>query len=201
MKVLAIETATAACSVALIEDGVVIDAAHDMVGRGHAERLLPMIAALQGGGRADAIRVDIGPGSFTGIRVGVAAARALGFGWDVPVSGYSSLALIAAIDGNRPDTSVAIEGGHGELFIARYAADVDDLSPRSLPFAAAVSAISTQRVIGNAAARLIEARGWGDALAVDPDARTVAKLSDANPLPPTPLYGRMADATPMAARS
>src|SRR5690606_29145709 len=92
---LVIETATAACSVALIEDGVVIAALHETVGRGHAERLIPMIAELPGAGRADVIRVDCGPGSFTGIRVGLAAARALGLGWGVPVSGFSSLSLIA----------------------------------------------------------------------------------------------------------
>lgn len=200
MRVLAIETATAACSVALIEHGVVIGAEHEIVGRGHAERLLPMIAALQGGGRADAIRVDVGPGSFTGIRVGVAAARALGFAWSIPVSGFASLALIAAMDGLQVDTSVAIEGGHGELFVARYGAGAEDFPPHSLPFDAAVSAIATARVVGNAAGPVVAARGWGNALAIDPDARAVANLSTDAPLPPLPFYGRQADAVPMAAR-
>ena len=96
MRTLVIETATSACSVALFDDDalVVYDAA--VVGRGHAERLMPMIAALPNGGRADRIWVDCGPGSFTGIRVGIAAARGLGFGWGVPVQGFSSMALIAA---------------------------------------------------------------------------------------------------------
>ncbi len=200
MKILAIETATAACSVALIEDGEVIDSAHEVVGRGHAERLLPMIAALRGGGRADAIRVDVGPGSFTGIRVGVAAARALGFGWDVPVTGYASLALIAAMDGLRDDTCIAIEGGHGELFVARYGAGTDDFPPASMPFDAATAAVSAKRIVGNAAARIIAARGWGEAFAIDPDARAVAQLSVSPALAPVPFYGRQADATPMAAR-
>ncbi|MBA3898514.1 MAG: tRNA (adenosine(37)-N6)-threonylcarbamoyltransferase complex dimerization subunit type 1 TsaB, partial [Sphingomonadaceae bacterium] len=53
--ILAIETASAACSVALIDGSTIVAAAHEVVGRGHAERLLPMIAALPGGGRADAI--------------------------------------------------------------------------------------------------------------------------------------------------
>ncbi|HEX8553493.1 MAG TPA: tRNA (adenosine(37)-N6)-threonylcarbamoyltransferase complex dimerization subunit type 1 TsaB, partial [Sphingomonas sp.] len=64
-RTLVIDTATAACSVALIKDGVVIACGHDLVGRGHAEQLVPMIARLPEGGRADHILVDCGPGSFT----------------------------------------------------------------------------------------------------------------------------------------
>lgn len=198
MRLLAIETATSVCSVALFEDGQVIDFAHAPVGRGHAERLLPMIAGLDHGGRADAVRVDVGPGSFTGIRVGIAAARALGFGWGAPVTGFASLALLAAIDGNRADTAVAIEGGHGELFVARYDFDGHAIDPpRSLPFAAAVADIGERRVIGNAAPRLVEARGFGTATDIVPDARHCAAIAAA--LSPVPLYCRGADAKPMAA--
>ncbi|HSI16600.1 MAG TPA: tRNA (adenosine(37)-N6)-threonylcarbamoyltransferase complex dimerization subunit type 1 TsaB, partial [Sphingomonas sp.] len=123
---LVIETATAACSVALIEEGRVVAASHEVVGRGHAERLLPMIAELPGGGRADHILVDVGPGSFTGIRVGIAAARGLALGWNSGVSGYSSLALIAAAgfrdEPGRDSLAVILEGGHGEVFMQPYAA-------------------------------------------------------------------------------
>ncbi len=202
MRVLAIETATAACSVALIEDGVVIAADHALVGRGHAERLLPMIANLPDGGRCNAILVDIGPGSFTGIRVGAAAARALGFAWGVPVHGYASLALIAVIDGGRADTVVAIEGGHGELFFGRYGGDpLNEIeAPRSMPFGLAVESVSAARIVGNAAARLVEAGVAATALDVAPDARGTVLLPTAlSMLPPVPFYGRGADATPMAA--
>jgi len=61
---LVIETATAACSVALVEDGRVVAALHEVVGRGHAERLLPMIAELPDGGRARHILVDVGPAAL-----------------------------------------------------------------------------------------------------------------------------------------
>ena len=85
---LVIDCATAACSVALLgADGEVLDALHEVVGRGHAERLLPMIESVLAGRRPDAILVDCGPGSFTGVRVGLAAASGLAIGWGVPVSG------------------------------------------------------------------------------------------------------------------
>lgn len=197
MRLLAIETATSVCSVALFENGALVDFAHQPVGRGHAERLLPMIASLDGGGRADAIHVDVGPGSFTGIRVGIAAARALGFAWGAPVHGFASLALIAAIDGGQADTAVAIEGGHGELFLGRYAPDGRRLDgPRSRPFGDAATEITEQRIIGNAASRVVAARGFGVAADVMPDARLAVNVEAT--LSPVPIYGRGADAKPMA---
>ena len=77
MRLLVIDTATQALSVALLEDGTPVGRFHEIVGRGHAEALLPAIAALPDGGRADAIAVDVGPGSFTGIRIAAVAAHSL----------------------------------------------------------------------------------------------------------------------------
>src|SRR4051794_19703933 len=93
--ILVIETASAACSAALIEGGVLLDERHEIVGRGHAERLLPLVAELLDGRRPDAILVDLGPGSFTGVRVGLAAAHGLRIGWGVPLTGFSSTAILA----------------------------------------------------------------------------------------------------------
>jgi len=200
VRTLAIETATAACSVALIEDGRVVASDHAVVGRGHAERLLPMIAGLPGGGRCEAILVDVGPGSFTGLRVGIAAAKALGFGWGVPVSGYTSLALLAAIDGGHDDTIVAIEGGHGEVFVGRYSSDplIEIEEARSLPFDVAVRQLRSKRLIGNAALRLVEAGVVASAVDIVPDARATLLLPHAlSALLPIPQYGRGADAKPM----
>ncbi|WP_288412615.1 tRNA (adenosine(37)-N6)-threonylcarbamoyltransferase complex dimerization subunit type 1 TsaB [uncultured Sphingomonas sp.] len=201
MRTLVIETATAACSVALIEDGAVIARDHVVVGRGHAERLVPMIAALPDEGRADAILVDCGPGSFTGVRVGLAAARGLGIGWGVPVSGYSSLALIAAAAlAEQPgDAIVAVlDGGHGEVFQQGFdGALVADGPAVSRKPADAVAALDGRRVVGQGLARL---RTVDDALpACDrlPDSADAVLLPIAQAtLPPAPLYGRAPDAVP-----
>lgn len=95
---LVIDTASGALSVALIDSGAVVADHHVVIGRGHAETIVGIIADLAGTRGADiaGIVVGVGPGSFTGVRIGIAAARALGLGWGVPVTGVGSLALVAA---------------------------------------------------------------------------------------------------------
>lgn len=202
-RTLVIDTATAACSVALIEGDTVLAEVHEVVGRGHAERLMPMIAALPDGGRADAILVDCGPGSFTGVRVGLAAARALGLGWSVPVAGYSSMALLAvAAASDDGSVGIALTGGHGELFVQRFAcAPLAELSPlASLAPPLAAAAITDDIVIGSGAAALVAARGSGEAVEALPRAADAVRLPPAHAtLPPRPIYGRDADAKPTAA--
>jgi tRNA threonylcarbamoyladenosine biosynthesis protein TsaB len=197
---LVIETATAACSVALLgADGALLGERHALVGRGHAERLLPMIADLIGALRPDAILVDCGPGSFTGIRVGLAAAQGLAIGWGVPVAGFSSLALIAAASGER-ELAVALTGGHGELFVQSWAGD--PIAPLgelvSLAPDAAAAAVAAELVLGSGAEALVAARGhgrWAEAL---PRAADAGKLPPAlRALPARPIYGRAPDAKPM----
>jgi tRNA threonylcarbamoyladenosine biosynthesis protein TsaB len=197
---LVIDSATAACSAALIgPDGALLDERHELVGRGHAERLLPMIADLLGGRIAGAILVDCGPGSFTGVRVGIAAAQGLAIGWKVPLAGYSSLALLAAA-GGEAELAVALTGGHGELFVQSYGGDplapLDDL--RSLAPADAAAAVAADLVVGSGAGALVAARGfgrWRDALPRAADARHLPP--GLRGLPPRPIYGRAPDAKPM----
>src|SRR4051794_41329993 len=114
---LVIDTATASCSVALLVGDELIDQRQALVGRGHAERLLPMIEALLAGRRPEAILVDCGPGSFTGLRVGLAAAHGLAIGWRIPLAGFSSMALIAAgaSEPSEPSESAGVlPRGHRE---------------------------------------------------------------------------------------
>ncbi len=203
MRTLVIDTATAACSVALIEDDAILAETHEVVGRGHAERLMPMIAGLPDGGRADTILVDCGPGSFTGVRVGLAAARALGLGWGVPVHGYSSMAAIAAaVRTGDAAIGVALIGGHGELFVQRYATNpVASLGAlQSLIPAEAAIAVDDGQVFGSGAAQLVAARGHGRAHDRLPRAADALLLPPALArLAPSPIYGRGADAKVSAA--
>ena len=201
MRTLVIETSTTACSVALIEAGAVVARTHDVVGRGHAERLIPMIADLPDGGRADRILVDCGPGSFTGVRVGIAAARGLALGWGAEIAGFSSLPLIAAAAfSERPthDIAVVVEGGHGEVFMQAFSAD---LSPRtdmvSLRPDAALAALAGRRAVGNGVRWLAALDPALDLTEALPDAAAAILLPDSlTALPPSPIYGRAPDAKP-----
>ncbi|EIZ78639.1 metal-dependent protease [Novosphingobium sp. Rr 2-17] len=196
---LVIDSATDACSVALFVNNELVAGELRLLGRGHAEALVPMIAALPGRGRANRIAVSLGPGSFTGVRVGLAAARALGLAWGVEVVGYSTLSLIAAMarDKHGPvPVGVAMTGGHGEWFIEGFDANGASLRAlTSLTPPAAAAAAPEDLVAGNQAQALIDLRGHGTAMAVLPDARAFALLPHTGLLPDLhPIYGRAPDA-------
>jgi tRNA threonylcarbamoyl adenosine modification protein YeaZ len=197
--ILVIDSATAACSVALFgADWTLLGERYELVGRGHAERLLPMVAEAIGERRPASILVDCGPGSFTGVRVGLAAARGLGLGWGVPVAGYSSLALVAAA-AEATELAVALTGGHGELFVQSFGGDpiapLDDL--RSLAPADAAATVAAALVIGSGAEALVSARGHGRWRYALPRAADAGALPPAlRTLPPRPIYGRAPDAKP-----
>ena len=127
---LAISTSSAALSVAVFRGAAVGAAVHEVIGRGHAERLVATVAAVlaeAGMTRADAILVDLGPGSFTGVRIGVAAARALGLAWGVPVTGVTATSLVAAgcfaADPGADACTVLIDAGRGQFYRQRVTRD------------------------------------------------------------------------------
>ena len=210
LRRLIIDCATPALSVALFEGGQEIGTHYSEPGRGHAEALLPAIAALTDGGRADEIIVDIGPGSFTGVRVGIAAAMALGFAWNARVGGYGCLDLVAAMVRDRfapeSDFPVVMVGGHGELFWALFSPAQTDQPAliQSTPIPALAAVLDHPTVYGSGAQTLIAARGEapGHAVPILPDARCITLLPLLlQDLPPRPNYGRGADAKPMAPRA
>lgn len=198
MLTLVIDSATEACSVALFDGGKLVAGEYRLLGRGHAEQLVPMIAALPGKGRAARIAVALGPGSFTGMRVGIAAARALALAWQAELAGYPTLALVAAMARARRGAQpvrVAMRAGHGEWFVQGFTADgaaVDAVLSAAPEIAAGAS---EHLVAGSEAQALVTARGVGEALELLSDAREFALL-DAGWLSAQvmPVYGRGPDA-------
>jgi len=205
MRRLVIDSASEACSAALLDGDRVVDFRHEIIGRGHAERLVPLIAELADGGRADAIAVGCGPGSFAGVRIGVAAARALALGWRTPVQGFSTLALVAAGAAEAVAAAdgalVVMEGGHGQWFVQPFGADLAPRAPVRSLLPDEASALDAALAVGNRAEAFVARRGSGRALPMLPDARHAAALPLATFFDdPSPIYGRDPDAKPMVTR-
>ncbi|MFN3989033.1 MAG: tRNA (adenosine(37)-N6)-threonylcarbamoyltransferase complex dimerization subunit type 1 TsaB [Erythrobacter sp.] len=207
MPTLAIETASEACSVALFgDDGCILAHAHEVIGRGHAEALVPMIAGLPAKGRAGRILVSLGPGSFTGVRIGLATARALGLAWRADVHGYPTLALIAAqAQAARPETPVTVcmNGGHGEWFVADFGArGMPEGEAASLTPEAALAHTGHPLVAGNRAEQWAAQRSGREALSLLPDATHALAIPAALiTCDLAPIYGRAPDATPPKQRA
>jgi tRNA threonylcarbamoyladenosine biosynthesis protein TsaB len=138
MRILAIDTSCGAASVAIVESGQIepLAVVSRVMARGHAEALAPMVeeVALGVGGLAtlDRIVVTTGPGSFTGIRVGLAMARAMGLALGVPVVGVSTLAALAVplLSEPRPGViAAAIDARHGSAYFQLFEASGRPLGP------------------------------------------------------------------------
>lgn len=138
-SVLAMDTAGNACSAALWRDGRVIAGRFERLRRGHAERLVPMIEAVMAEGAMayadlDGLAVSLGPGGFTGVRIGLATARGLALACGRPLIGVSNFRVLAyaAKAEAPPDGSlaVAIDAKRDDLYVQAFAAD---LRPRSDP--------------------------------------------------------------------
>ena len=201
--ILALDTSTAACTAALFDSaGHCLRFADEHIGRGHSERLVPMIAELLGGDRAEQILVGVGPGSFTGIRVGIAAAHGLAIGWDADLHGMSSLALIAVGAPGDDPVAAVMSGGHGELFVQEFARDPLRATSSLLNVAPAdaAAAVSAQKFVGPGAGELLRGRGSGDDLECWPSARYALDLpQEFRTLEPRPVYARAPDARPRQA--
>jgi tRNA threonylcarbamoyladenosine biosynthesis protein TsaB len=228
MKILALSTSTPRGSAVVIADGEILGTGGYVDLQGHAERIFEAIdAALTAAGldrgALAAVACDQGPGSFTGVRVGVASAKGIALGLGVPLAGVVSLEAMAAAAfseraANAEDVVLAaIDAKKDEVFLAAYAL-VDGVvralaPPRCEPRAAASLAIpgETRRIviIGEVVASIEPAPpGLVRAPALDlPDAAWVGRLAaarfasgaDSDPALLEPLYVRPPDARPLAA--
>ncbi|MGA0707638.1 MAG: tRNA (adenosine(37)-N6)-threonylcarbamoyltransferase complex dimerization subunit type 1 TsaB [Steroidobacteraceae bacterium] len=126
--VLALDSATEACSVAVVMGAEVLASRHEMVGRGHANRLLPMVEEVlaQAGlslAELGGIAFGKGPGSFTGVRVALSVAQGLAYGAGVqllPVSGLQALALRAHALHGATAVLACLDARMGEVYVAGY---------------------------------------------------------------------------------
>ena len=198
VMLLAFDTSSSACTAALFDgSGACVARKDELIGRGHSERLVPMLDELLQGLRCDRILVGVGPGSFTGIRVAIAAAHGLAIGWDAELSGMSSLALLAAGASTEDEVGVAIIGGHGELFAQQFDGKTGEPKAelRNVAPSDAAELITAPMVIGSGARALVDARSWGEAREAWPSAANALKIRLAlRSLLPKPVYARAPDA-------
>lgn len=227
MRVLAIDTALGACSAAVLDtahgvlDGGIIASESLPMLRGHAEALMPLIArVMQASALAfadlDRVAVTTGPGSFTGLRVGIAAARGLGLAGKIPVVGVSTLSAYAApylaVDSKNPVVA-AVDARHDHVYLQVFGPDGRTLVAAHLaPLNEAVRAArdAPGSIVGSAA-QAIASRlpdNAPDPVTVDgrdaPDIGWVAHIGAIVPeadAPPKPQYLRPADAQPQNAAS
>ena len=222
MRVLAIDTALGACAAAVLDTGAGGLLAEETIvmARGHAEALMPLIERVMEHANAsfealDRIAVTVGPGSFTGLRVGISAARGMALAAAKPAVGLSTLAAYAApfiaADDSIPVT-VAVDARHEHVYLQVFGAGGRTLvAPRLAPLKEAVqraAASGSPRLGGNAAHLLAAAWPAGEPppAAVDdrnaPDIGWVARLgaaAQATGAPVKPLYLRAPDAQPQNA--
>jgi tRNA threonylcarbamoyl adenosine modification protein YeaZ len=223
MRVLAIDTALEACSAAVLDTERGEITAHESLPmvRGHAEALIPLIArvmdkALIGFATLDRIAVTTGPGSFTGLRVGISAARGIALAASKPAVGLSTLAAYAAPLIAADDTLpvvVAIDARHDHVYLQVFGPGGRTIvAPRLAPLREAlrVSATGAPRLVGTAAGIIAAAWPAGERAPSQvetrgaPDIGWVARLgaaaADTGDLP-KPLYLRAPDAQPQNAAS
>jgi tRNA threonylcarbamoyladenosine biosynthesis protein TsaB len=137
VRVLAFDSAGSACSAALWQDGRIVAHRLAPMEHGHAEALIPMVQAVMaeagvGYSDLDLVAAGTGPGSYTGVRVGLAAARAIASAAGKPLSGVSNFdAVVAACAPDRPGL-VAIETRRADLYIQLFAPNGDADSPPTI---------------------------------------------------------------------
>ena len=205
--ILLLDTSSPVCRLSLVDNGRRTDDEWQ-ADRQLADGLLAYIESRLADADASwedltGIGVFKGPGSFTGLRVGIAAAHGLAIGWSIPLSGMNSLALLAAAaPAGEGKVTAAMTGGHGELFVQTF--DRKKLTPTgpiaSLTPEEAARKVDAPLVVGSGAEALVAARGSGEALPLLPLASRALRLPELlRALECKPIYIRAPDAKPKVA--
>ncbi len=214
MSLLVIDTAASVCAAAVLDAyGAVLAERSETMERGHAERLIPMVdevlaQAGQGYAQLTRIGVSVGPGSFTGVRVGLSAARGLALALGIPAIGITTLEAIAAeavvASGGSP-VFVAIDARREELYVQFFDGEGQGVcAPHAIAIESAerwIAGMPGLMLAGSGAPLLAGRTGVGTVapLGATASIATYGRLAAArtpNDKAPTPLYLRSADAKP-----
>jgi tRNA threonylcarbamoyladenosine biosynthesis protein TsaB len=225
MNLLAIECATNACSAALWLNDAPGPGRHAAMRRGHGEALMPMVAEIMAEAGLNfmnlrAIAATTGPGAFTGIRIGLSAARGFALAAGLPVIGVTTLeAIAAAQDGEGHPMLVALDSKRADIYVQLFGADgaalSEPLSRMPEEVEEMLPAAQTVALAGDRADAVLRALADRDPPLLRltgpdlPDAAVVARIAArriaskpvaADAPPPTALYLRPPDAIPLAER-
>ena len=219
MKILGIDTALGACSVALLDGDKIAGHAHEKMQRGHAEALAPMTESVMrktknSYSNLERLAVTTGPGTFTGQRGGIAFVRAMALALKIPAVGVTTLDALSeqALREEKADWSLAVsDAKRGEVYLGARASSGETLVAASIMTHEAAATLIEDKieshgsnlVLSGTGAEILqpifESKGWDlqPAKVLQPDAIFVARLGAVMPMPkspPKPLYLRAPDA-------
>ena len=223
MRILGFDTATSACSAAVWEDGRIAARRFEPMSRGQSERLMPMVREVLSEAGADFPDLDLlavttGPGAFTGLRIGLAAARGMALAGDLACFGVTTLDAVAAgvseTERQKANVLVVLDSKRAEVYAQAFRSDLRPLSEAQALMPADLAALTANGegdanrvlVAGDGAGQVIQAlkdKGIEAVLSTAPgvpDAATVAAIaaerwsSDQPAEPLRPLYLRPPDA-------
>jgi len=216
MLILALDTSMAACSVCVYDarSGLVLGARHEFMDRGQAEALAPMVQETMvsaGVAFKDLARIAVttGPGTFTGVRIGLAMARGLGVALGIPITGINSLAAIACSETARDlPIVVAVDARANEIYFAAFNQSGHEITaPAIVTLADAHKFMPSNpvRILGTAAGLLLDknnkhVRSDAGDLPIAANFVRLAASIPASAVPPEPLYLRPPDVKPQAAK-
>lgn len=201
MLILSIDTSSADLSVALVNENGSLGLVEENMLRGQGEALIPYIQSMmqQAGllmNAVEGVAVAVGPGSFTGVRVGLSTARGIGLALDIPVYGVTNLEAAAA--GLNEPVTVTLDTKRGDYYTQQFDKNGKAIGEPSIQSADDLKQQLPFTAIGDGAMKLAEEIGCDVAMKPQSSAISIAQIALSrldNPLPAEPLYLREADVT------